>query len=184
MGTQMPIHNIHDLFKTINLSPVVDIYLPEMRLAGEAEIVRADLIDDRIFMAMDFKNVAHDVNNLLYQRQAYRKNMTAPGLIIFNGHHYHFNTVNVSVDGLMIRLEHRVDVDEGTVAAFDFKRLDLLGEVKVVWVEHEEETTLMGLEYNYLEKTFVKGVPRFAPLLTNRMTSNHQVKPGDSGRVL
>ena len=156
------ITDIEALFKTVRVSPIVDIYLQEMRLVGEAEIVRADLLDGRIFLALEFRNITHDVDNLLYERQAYRKNLAAPGLIIFNGEHYHFQTVNVSVEGLMIRLAERIEVEEGTVAVFDFKRLDLLGEVKVIWVKHDESGTLMGVQYNYLEKTFVNGIPRFA----------------------
>ncbi|MGR9051193.1 MAG: PilZ domain-containing protein [Gammaproteobacteria bacterium] len=155
-------NNIETLFNTVKLSPIVDIYLQEMRLMGEAEIVRADLVDERIFLAMEFRNITHDVDNLIYERQAYRKSLSAPGLIILNGERYHFQTVNVSVDGLMIRMSEHIEVEEGTVAAFDFKRLDLLGEVKIIWVEHDETGTLMGLQYNYLEKTFVSGIPRFS----------------------
>ena len=155
-------NDIEALFNTVSLSPIVDIYLQEMRLVGEVEIVRADLIEGRIYLAMDFKNIMHDVDNLVYERQAYRKNLAAPGLIILNGEHYHFSTVNVSVDGLMIRLAERVEVEEGNVATFDFKRLDLVGEVKIIWVDHDEMGTLMGVQYNYLEKTFVNGIPRFA----------------------
>ena len=83
-------------------------------------------------------------------------------MIILNGENYHFNTVNVSVDGLMIRLAEQIEVEEGAIATFDFKRLDLLGEVKVIWVEHDETGTLMGLQYNYLEKTSINGIPRFS----------------------
>ena len=157
-----PFNDMEALFKTVKLSPIIDIYLPEMRLVGEVEIVRADLIEGRIYLAMAFKNITHDVNNLLYERQAYRKSLAAPGLIILNGENYHFNTVNVSVDGLMIRLAEQIEVEEGAIATFDFKRLDLLGEVKVIWVEHDETGTLMGLQYNYLEKTSINGIPRFS----------------------
>ncbi|WP_404356814.1 PilZ domain-containing protein [Methylotuvimicrobium sp. KM1] len=157
------INDVEDLFKTVKISPIVDIYLQEMRLAGEAEIVRADMIDGRIYLALDFRNVEHDVENLFYARHAYRKKLEAPGLIILNGHNYHFNTINVSVDGLMVTLPERIDVEPGAIAAFNFKRLDLLGEVKVVWVTYQDGNTLLGLEYNYLEKTFVEGIPRFSP---------------------
>ncbi|GAB4268906.1 MAG: hypothetical protein Kow0065_19180 [Methylomicrobium sp.] len=156
-------YNLEELFKTISLSPIVDIYLDEMRLAGEAEIVRADLIDGRIYLALDFRNVEHDVENMFYVRHAYRKKLEAQGLIVLNGQNYHFTTMNVSVDGLMVSLRGRIEVEPGTVAAFNFKRLDLLGEVKVVWVNYQDGNTLLGLEYNYLEKTFVMGIPRFAP---------------------
>lgn len=171
LETHETIHDMSELFNTVKLSPVVDIYLQELRLVGEAEIVRADLIDGRIYIAMDFRKIEHDVDNLFYERQSYRKNFSAPGLIVLNGQNYHFSTVNVSVDGLMIRLSEHIEVPNGTVAAFDFKRLDLLGEVKVIWVKHVDDFTLMGLEYNYLEKTFVKGIPRFAPERNDSITS-------------
>jgi hypothetical protein len=77
------IHDINDVFKSVKLSPTIDLYLPEMKLAGEAEIVRADMIDGRIYLALEFRNVSYDVDNVLYKRKAYRKNMTAPGQIVF-----------------------------------------------------------------------------------------------------
>jgi hypothetical protein len=95
------IHDIKDVFKSVKLSPTIDLYLPEMHLAGEAEVVRADMIEGRIYLALEFRNVSYDVDNVLYKRKAYRKNMTAPGQIVFDGNKYDFNTKNVSVDGLM-----------------------------------------------------------------------------------
>ncbi len=140
--------DMKDVFKSVKLSPTIDIYLPEMHLAGEAEIVRADLIDGQIYLAIEFRNISYDVENVLYKRKVYRKNMTAPGQIIFHGNKYDFNTKNVSVDGLMILIGENIEVEEGTVTIFDFKRLQLRGEIKVAWVEHtEDSSTLIGLQY-------------------------------------
>ena len=158
------IHDIKDVFKSVKLSPTIDLYLPEMKLAGEAEIVRADMIDGRIYLALEFRNVSYDVDNVLYKRKAYRKNMTAPGQIVFDGNKYDFYTKNVSVDGLMIHLKESIEVKEGTVTIFDFKRLQLRGEIKVAWVDYTEDGgTLLGLQYVHMEKQDVIGIPRFAP---------------------
>ena len=158
------IHDIKDLFQTVKLSPIIDLYLPDMHLAGEAEIVRADMIDGCIYLALEFRNVAYDVDNVLYKRKAYRKNMTAPGQIVFDGNKYDFNTKNVSVDGLMVYLKEKIKVEEGTVTIFDFKRLQLRGEIKVVWVDYTEDGgTLLGLQYVHMEKEDISGIPRFAP---------------------
>jgi hypothetical protein len=158
------ISNIKDVFQSIKLSPTIDIYLEEMRIAGEAEIVRADMIDGQVYLAIEFRNVYHNVEDVLYKRKAYRKNMTAPGKIIFNKKKYTFNTKNVSVDGLMIHLKEKLEIESGTITIFDFKRLQLRGEIKVMWVEHcEDDSTLMGLQYLHMEKEDMKGVPRFAP---------------------
>ena len=164
LNDSVDIHDIKDIFKSVNLSPVIDIYLPEMKLAGEAEIVRADMIDGCIYLALEFRNVSYDVDNVLYKRKAYRKNMTAPGQIVFDGNKYDFYTKNVSVDGLMIHLKESIEVKEGTVTIFDFKRLQLRGEIKVAWVDYTEDGgTLLGLQYVHMEKQDIIGIPRFAP---------------------
>ena len=143
-------------------SPVIDIYLPEMGLAGEAEVVRADMGDGHIHLALEFRNLSYDVGNLLYKRKAYRKNMATSGQIVFNGKKYHFLTRNVSVDGLMILLQETIDVEEGTITIFDFKKLQLRGKIKVIWVDHGmDASTLIGLQYVHMEKEQIKGIPRF-----------------------
>jgi hypothetical protein len=166
LGDNVDINEIKDVFKSVNLSPTIDLYLPEMHLAGEAEIVRADMIDGLIYLSIEFRNMAYDVDNVLYKRKAYRKNMTAPGQIIFNGKKFNFNTKNVSVDGLMIYLKENIEVKEGAVTIFDFKRLQLRGEIRVIWVDHTEDGgTLMGLQYVHMERHDNIGIPRFAPTL-------------------
>jgi hypothetical protein len=157
-----PIHTIEDLFKAIKESARVDIYLPEMRLMGDANVVRADLVDGHIYLALEFCNISHDVDNALYKRRAYRKPLVANGLIMFNHQRYTFTTQNVSVAGMMIHLREKLDVPENTVTIFDFKQLNLRGEIKVVWIEPAEDGgTLMGLEYVHIGKTEIKGIPNF-----------------------
>ncbi|MFW5444196.1 MAG: PilZ domain-containing protein [Methylococcaceae bacterium] len=154
--------DIRDVFQLIKLSTSIDIYLPEMRLAGEAEVVRADIVDGLIHLALEFRNLSYDVDTLLYKRKAYRKNMTAPGQIVFNNKKYDFFTKNISVDGLMILMKETIDVDEGTLTIFDFKRLNLRGKIKVIWVDHGlDGSTLIGLQYVQMEKDKIKGIPRF-----------------------
>lgn len=153
--------DIKDIFQALQVSPIVDFYLPEMRLAGEAEVARAEATEDGFEVAIEFRNLSFDTDNLLYSRRAYRKNMTAPGHIVFNDTGYTFNTENVSVDGLMIRMLGRIEVADGTVAGFNFPHLNLEGEAKVIWVEHDEISTLMGLQYLHMERDSIKGIPSF-----------------------
>ncbi|NOQ37046.1 MAG: PilZ domain-containing protein [Methylococcaceae bacterium] len=162
LGENNSIRSIKDLFEAIRTSPKIDLYLPEMHLMGEGEVVRADLIDGVIYLALEFRNISYDVDDVLYKRVAYRKNMVAPGLIVLNGEKHSFTTRNVSVHGLMIHLTERIHVELGTNTIFDFKRLDLRGEIKVAWIEDAEDGgTYMGLEYVHMEKTDIKGVPEF-----------------------
>ena len=104
-------NDIKDIFNTLLGSTVIDLYLPEMRLAGEVEVIRVDMQDDHILLALEFKNVTYDVNDLLYKRKAYRKNLPGPGHILLNGTYLEFNAVNVSVEGIMIRLTENIHVE-------------------------------------------------------------------------
>jgi hypothetical protein len=155
--------DIKYIFNSLLVSTIVDLYLPEMRLAGEVEVVRADIEDGDILLALEFKNIAYDIDNNLNKRKAYRKNMPGPGKILLNGEYHVFNTVNVSVEGLMICLFKTISVEVGTITRFEFKQLDLEGEIKVIWLDPvPDDRTLIGLQYLHMEKNTIKGIPRFA----------------------
>jgi hypothetical protein len=163
LNSKVAKNDIKTIFNTLLGSTVIDLYLPEMRLAGEVEVIRVDMEEDHIVLALEFKSVTYDVNDLLYKRKAYRKNLPGSGHILLNGAYLEFNSVNVSVDGIMVRLAESVNIELGMVTVFEFKRLELEGEVKVVWIDHlAEGGTLMGLEYVHMEKTNIKGIPEFA----------------------
>ncbi len=164
LSSSSPIQTIEDLFNAISASTKVDLYLPDMRLMGEAEVVRADLVEGHIHLALVFTHISHDVENTLYKRKAYRKDIISPGQIVFNKKKYAFTTRNVSVTGLMVHLAEKIEVPNDTHTIFDFKLLKLRGEIRVVWSEPAEDGgTYMGLEYMHMEKTDIKGIPRFAP---------------------
>ena len=156
-----PGHRIKQIFHNLQSSPRVDIYLPDMRLAGEAEVVRAEITDAGLLIGIEFSNLSYDIDNLLYNRRAYRKNISALGEIIIDESEYVFTSHNVSVDGLMARIARIVQVPIGQQLSFSFKDLELQGEAEVVWIEHDENSTLLGLKYLHLERDFIPGVPRF-----------------------
>jgi hypothetical protein len=154
--------DIKYVFNQLLVSTIIDLYLPEMRLVGEAEVVRADMEEGHILLALEFKNIAFDIDKDLNKRKAYRKNMPDPGKILLNSQYYNFTSVNVSVEGLMICLPEVISVEAGTIARFEFKRLELEGEVKVIWVDLiSDGRTLMGLQYAHLEKNALRKIPRF-----------------------
>ncbi len=159
------IKNIKEVFESIQTSPLIDFYLPDIGMAGEAEVVRAEMIEKQINLALEFKSMSYNIDHNLYLRKAYRKNMTAPGQIFFNGKKYKFETQNVSVEGLMIRIDEKIEIEKETITVFDFKHLQLKGKIKVMWVEpvQDDEATLMGLQYIHMEKENIKGIPRFSP---------------------
>lgn len=158
------IQDVSDLFRAIEtVSTIVDIYLPEMRLAGEVRIIRADMEGEQFLLALEFVRISYDVDSVFYKRKVYRKVLEAFGSIAIDGRKLTFKTINVSVEGLMIAVDEKVQIESGLVTAFEFEYLNLLGEVEIVWVEDDPNGgTLMGLQYVRMDRHRIKGIPRFA----------------------
>ncbi len=155
--------DIKYIFNTLLVSTILDLYLPEMRLAGEAEVTRVDMDGDHILIALEFKNMTYDVDKEMNKRKVYRKIMPGLGKILLNDEYRDFTAVNVSVEGLMISLAETIRVKAGTICPFEFKQLDLEGEAKVIWSDNiPDNRTLMGLQYVHMENKAIKGIPRFA----------------------
>ena len=155
--------DIKYVFNQLLVSTVIDLYLPEMRLVGDVEVVRGDMEEGHILLALEFKNIAFDIDKDLNKRKVYRKNMPDSGKILLNGQYYNFTSVNVSVDGLMICLPEAIAVEVGTITRFEFKRLELEGEIKMIWGDLiSEGRTLIGLQYVHLDKNALKKIPRFS----------------------
>ena len=151
-----------DIFLIMKESSLVDIYIRKLNLAGEAEVVRVDMDGENILIGMEFKHISYDAENLLYKRKAYRKSMTAPGQILIDKTIYEFLTRNVSVDGLMIRIPEHIELQKRMVVEFKFDKLHLFGECLVIWFEYDDNGgTVLGLEYQHMEKGDIRGVPKF-----------------------
>jgi len=159
---ESPATTIDAIFDVLKGSTLVDLFLPEMNLTGEAEIIRVDMLKDSLLIAMEFKTLSFENDHSLYSRKEYRKRMQGSGRILLNGQYHEFNMVNVSFLGLMIQLNKRIDVEENTITVFSFKPLELSGDVRIIWLEHlPNDETLMGLQFLDIESTVIKGLPRF-----------------------
>ncbi len=163
IDTSLSVHDERDVFLLVKQSSLVDIYIEKLNLAGEAEVVRVEIDGQHIFIGLEFKQISYDADNLLYKRKAYRKSIAGPGQTLITKSVYEFMTRNnVSVDGLMIRIPEHVSVSEGMLIEFKFDKLHIHGEAKIAWFEHDDnEGTLLGLEYQHMEKGDIKGIPQF-----------------------
>jgi hypothetical protein len=155
-------NDLNKIYREVLAASLIDMYIPTLRLAGETEAVRVDIEDDYLLLALEFKNVSYDIDRVLYKRKAYRKTIVAPGLILLDGIYREFYSVNASVEGLMIRLPEKIIIEKGLVTVFEFKELEVEGEISVVWIEYISDIeTLVGLQYLHIGKAPIKGVPRF-----------------------
>ncbi|WAK01695.1 PilZ domain-containing protein [Methylobacter sp. YRD-M1] len=152
--------NTRDIYKTLSASTMIDVHLPELRLVGNAEVVRIDMDDERTFIAMEFRYISHNEGNRPYKRQDHREYMAVPGRIFLNGEYRAFTTVNVSAGGLMILLNGTTVVEEGLTTVFDFEQMELEGQIKVIWVNHTaNRATTIGLQYIYKVSVAIDAIP-------------------------
>ncbi len=156
------LNTFNDIFHALQVSSLVDFYLPDLHMAGDAHVVRAYPGGQGIAIAVEFRNLSYDTEDQPYNRRVYRKPITTYGLLTINDSEFEFATENVSVDGLMARLSGEIDIEVGSFVGFAFEVLELQGQAQVVWVEKDEVSTLLGLKYQHLERNAIKGIPNFA----------------------
>lgn len=155
------IHTKEDVFACIKESALVDLYIPELRVGGEAEIARSELTGGYIELGLHFRQLNYEVDNLVYARHAYRKQIGVPGQLEFHGVKHFFNTENVSVTGMKVRMAGKVGAKPGYLTQYEMDAMQLSGDAKVVWLKHDNYTTLMGMEYQYMQQDAMHGIPRF-----------------------
>ena len=154
--------DLEKAFKALSTATVLDLYLPELQLVGEAEVVRVENRGNHISLAIKFKQLIHNIDQKLRRRKAYRKNVAITGEIFLYGHYHGFVSVNVSTGGMMIRLANPLNADKGTIADFKFNQSDFKGEIKIAWVNQVEDVgTWMGVQYINMKKDAIKGIPKF-----------------------
>ena len=73
-------------------------------------------------LALKFKEISYNVDNLYFKRKVYRKIWRWQGKILLNNKQYEFQAINVSVEDLMIRLAETIIIAEGIRTMFEFKR--------------------------------------------------------------
>lgn len=140
------------VLKTLTVSKIIDFYFPLLQLSGEAKIVRGfspeqDLMD----IALEFQNIAYSVNEPIYKRKSYRREIAIQGRLVVKDKPYDMTTVNMSLGGLMVHVPEYLLVQQGAVLPLEFSNLK--GLVNVIWIVHQNNETLLGLAYFKPEKT-------------------------------
>jgi hypothetical protein len=126
----------------------IDFFLPHLQLSGAAKIMNVDSSQEEILLTLEFENLAYTVDEPVFKRKSYRKEIAIPGKITVKDKAHPFVTVNISMDGLMIRVPEVLPIEKDWFMPFEFTNSDLKGFVKVVWAQTKgENETLVGLQY-------------------------------------
>lgn len=153
--------DIEDFEGLIKENASVEIFVKDLMLTGEAEIIWVKNEEGSVHLGLEFKNVIYNAEKLWHKRRYFRKSKKASGLLIADEQKFAFESINISVDGMMIHLtppEEDTAVAKPTDAHFHVgfvvkiisQALNIKAVAKIAWIDSETNTT-MGLRYLTVE---------------------------------
>ncbi len=147
-----------DFENLVKENATVEIFVKDLMLTGEADIIWVVNEDDAIHLGLEFKNVIYNAEKLWHKRRYFRKSKRAPGLLLADEQKFAFESINISVDGMMIHLVEGDEVSKPKDAKFSVgfvvkiisQALSIKAVAKIAWIDTETKTT-MGLRYLSVE---------------------------------
>lgn len=140
---------VSDFEALIKQNNVAEIYIKDLQMSGETEIVWAKLDVGKIMLGLEFKDVQHNAEKLWIKRKSYRSQKIFSGHLIIDDKQLDFNGLNVSVDGLAIALDLiESELQPERIIKLVLDGLDVKAVGKIVWVNTTDEgTSTLGIRY-------------------------------------
>ncbi len=123
-----------DLLSVLANAAALDIQIPDLKIKGQAEVIRVENKKNQISLGLRFKKLLLDSDTAQQKRKFFRKKLTLPGEILIHGHYYGFVSVNVSQKGMLIHLAKAVQIAPGDVSKFRFRQWGVEGKFKIIWI--------------------------------------------------
>ena len=125
-----------------------EIFVEELNLAGEVNIVWVRQERNRIMMGLEFESVVHHAAKLWLKRRGYRKNEPFSAELFVDKDRLHVEGINRSVNGLCVRLVvQHPGLKISAPVKLQIKEFNLAAVGKVVWLNTDAEgVTTVGLQ--------------------------------------
>jgi hypothetical protein len=124
-----------------------EIYIEDLMLSGEVLIAWVKGNRNRIMMGIEFNNVVHNANKLWHKRRNYRKKQLFSAELIIDKDHLNVDGINCSTEGVCLRItEHHPALKVDTMVKLKVKQFGLNALGKVVWMRHDNETAIVGMQ--------------------------------------
>jgi hypothetical protein len=146
------VQNVSDVAQIIESNSTAEIYVDELRLTGEVELIWVRDDEDKILIGLEFRDVMHNAEKLWRKRRYYRKNLVKTGVLIIKDREMDFECKNFSVEGLCLRVTSHEDTKilAGDNAKVISEQLSLDALAKIAWVNRNEDDELITLGLRYL----------------------------------
>lgn len=145
--------DINDFEALVQENSLIEIYVKELMLTGEAEVAWVRLDKGKILLGLEFKDVMYNAKKLWRTRRYYRSKKAFTGYLIVNDKRKDFQGLNISVNGLALTIEiGESTLKQGDVIKLLVNEFDIKGLGKIVWINSiDEKSSVLGLKYLELE---------------------------------
>ncbi len=126
-----------------------EIYVKDLMLTGETDIVWAKMENGKIMLGLEFRDVMYNAEKLWRKRRTYRSNNKFSGYLIVDKKSIDFQGLNLSVDGMALKLnQQESSLKPGNIIKFQMHSTDSRGVAKIVWINaNDPESCILGLKY-------------------------------------
>jgi c-di-GMP-binding flagellar brake protein YcgR len=101
-------------------------------------------------VGLEFVDVQYNADKLWRKRKYYRKKQDVSGILINNDIRCDITTVDMSVDGFMVKLTGNAgQLEKGIIVKLILAALNLKAVAKIIWIRKDLDNSeiLMGLRY-------------------------------------
>ncbi len=141
--------DISDFEALLAENNVAEIFVQDLMLTGETDIVWVKLDDEKIMLGLEFRDVIYNAEKLWRKRKFYRSTKKYAGTLLVGDQQVLFRGLNVSVDGLAMQMDVlNSDLIPGAIVKVMVDGLDVKGVGKIVWVNnHKNGSCELGMRY-------------------------------------
>lgn len=123
-----------------------EIFVDDLLLSGEVDIVWVKQDGDKIMMGVEFHNVIHNAHKLWRKRQTYRKEQPFTAELFIDKDRFHVDGINCSTDGICLRMTVKhPSLQPNAFVKLKVKQFGLNALGKIVWIKDDNESTVLGL---------------------------------------
>ena len=147
------IADINDVNALIKEITVAEIYVSELMLTGEVEIVWVNSEKNKIIMGLEFRDVIYNAKKMWRKRKYYRKQVKEFGHLIVNDNIIDFECRDISIDGMRLYVKNREGLSAGHVVKVVSEALAIKAMAKIIWLNEETDGqgAMLGLRYFTIE---------------------------------
>jgi hypothetical protein len=129
---------------------IAEIFVKDLMLSGVAQIVWTKATNGKLMVGLEFVDVQYNADKLWRKRKYYRKKQDVSGILINNDIRCDITTVDMSVDGFMVKLTGNAgQLEKGIIVKLILAALNLKAVAKIIWIRKDLDNSeiLMGLRY-------------------------------------